>query len=34
VTWGRESDTLSEHEKQLAQALGRRVADIARKLSP
>ena len=33
VSWGRESDTLSEHEKQLAQALGRRVADIARRLA-
>jgi len=33
VSWGRESDALSDHEKQLAQALGRRVADIAKKLA-
>jgi len=33
VSWGRESDALSDHEKQLAQALGRRVADIAKRLA-
>lgn len=33
VSWGRESDALSDHEKQLAQALGGRVADIAKRLA-
>jgi len=33
VSWGRESDALSEDEKQLAQALGKRVADIAKRLT-
>lgn len=32
VSWGRKNDELSEDEKQLAQALGARVADIASKL--
>ncbi len=33
VSWSRESDALSDDEKQLAQALGNRVADIARRLA-
>ena len=33
VTWGRKSDSLSAEEKELAQALGARVAGIARKLN-
>lgn len=33
VTWNRETDQLASEEKQLAQALGRRVAGIALKLS-
>jgi NAD(P)H dehydrogenase (quinone) len=33
VTWGRDADKLSNDEKTLAQALGRRVAEIAGKLS-
>ena len=33
VSWSRESDALSNDEKQLAQALGNRVADIARRLA-
>lgn len=33
VSWGRESDALSDHEKQLARALGGRVADIAKRLA-
>jgi NAD(P)H dehydrogenase (quinone) len=33
VSWSRESDALSDDEKQLAQALGRRVADIAKRLA-
>jgi NAD(P)H dehydrogenase (quinone) len=33
VSWGRDSDALSDHEKQLAQALGGRVADIAKRLA-
>lgn len=33
VTWGRNPDALSEDEKRLAFALGRRVATIARKLA-
>jgi len=32
VSWSRKNDELSDDEKQLAQALGARVADIARKL--
>jgi NAD(P)H dehydrogenase (quinone) len=32
VTWNRKPDSLSEEEKQLAQALGKRVADLARRL--
>lgn len=32
VTWGREADKLSSDEKILAKALGKRVADVARKL--
>ncbi len=32
VTWGREADKLSDDEKTLARALGRRVAAIAAKL--
>lgn len=34
VTWNRESDSLSPDEKVLARALGKRVAEIALKLSP
>ncbi len=33
VTWNRNPDSLSDEEKQLAQALGKRVADIARRLA-
>jgi len=33
VSWSRKNDELSEDEKQLAQALGARVASIAQKLS-
>ena len=33
VTWNRKPDTLSDEEKRLAQALGRRVADLARRLA-
>ncbi len=33
VSWGRKPDTLSEDEKALASALGKRVATIASKLS-
>lgn len=33
VTWGRNADPLSEDEKRLAFALGKRVADIANKLA-
>ena len=33
VTWNRSPDTLTADEKQLAQALGRRVAGIAQKLA-
>jgi len=33
VSWSRKNDKLSEDEKQLAQALGARVASIAQKLS-
>lgn len=32
VTWSRNNDTLSEDENTLARALGRRVADVARRL--
>lgn len=32
VTWGREADKLSEDEKKLARALGKRVGEIAQKL--
>ncbi len=32
VTWNRKADSLSDHERQLARALGRRVAEIAKKL--
>ncbi len=32
VTWSRDPDTLSDDEKSLARALGRRVADIAQRL--
>ena len=33
ITWNRKSDTLSDDEKHLARALGKRVADIARRLA-
>ena len=33
ISWNRKADKLSEEEKQLARALGRRVADTARKLA-
>jgi NAD(P)H dehydrogenase (quinone) len=33
VTWDRKADSLSEHERELARALGKRVATIAQKLS-
>ena len=33
VTWNRKADTLTEHERELARALGRRVAAIAKKLA-
>ena len=32
VTWNRKADSLSDHERQLARALGKRVAEIAGKL--
>jgi len=32
VTWNRKADTLSDDERTLARALGRRVAEIAKKL--
>ena len=32
VSWGRDPDSLSDEEKRVAQALGRRVADIAQRL--
>ena len=32
VTWNREADALSDEEKELARALGRRVADVAQRL--
>lgn len=34
VSWNKESDNLSEDEKRLARALGKRVADIAVRLEP
>ncbi len=34
VTWGRDPDVVSEDEKALATALGKRVAEIAAKLGP
>jgi len=33
VTWNRNNDTLSDEEKLLARALGKRVAEIAKKLA-
>ena len=33
VTWNRDPDELSEEEKRLASALGKRVADVTRRLS-
>ena len=33
ISWNRKADKLSDDEKQLARALGQRVADVARKLS-
>ncbi len=33
VSWNRKSDSLSEEEKDLARALGKRVAEIARRLA-
>jgi NAD(P)H dehydrogenase (quinone) len=33
VTWNREADVFSDEEKTLARALGKRVADIAKRLS-
>jgi NAD(P)H dehydrogenase (quinone) len=33
VSWNRDADQLSSEEKQLARALGSRVAEIAKKLS-
>ncbi len=33
VTWNRNPDSLSDEEKQLAQALGKRVANIAQRLA-
>ncbi len=32
VTWNRKADSLSDHERHLARALGKRVAEIAKKL--
>ncbi len=32
VTWNKKADSLSEHERELARALGQRVAEIANKL--
>ncbi len=32
ISWNRKADRLSDDEKQLARALGQRVADVARKL--
>ena len=33
VTWNRDADALSDEEKEIARALGKRVADIARRLA-
>jgi NAD(P)H dehydrogenase (quinone) len=33
VSWSRKADSLSAHERELARALGRRVAEIAQKLA-
>lgn len=33
VTWNRDADALSDEEKELARALGKRVADIAKRLA-
>lgn len=33
VTWNRKADALSDHERDLARALGKRVAEVAQKLS-
>ena len=33
VTWNREADALSDEEKELARALGSRVADVAQRLA-
>ena len=33
VTWNRDVDELSAEEKRLASALGKRVADVARRLT-
>ncbi|MGI9270441.1 MAG: NAD(P)H:quinone oxidoreductase [Woeseiaceae bacterium] len=33
VTWNRKADALSDEERELARALGKRVADIAQKLN-
>lgn len=33
VTWNRKADSLSEHERELARALGKRVATVAKKLT-
>jgi NAD(P)H dehydrogenase (quinone) len=33
VTWNRKADSLSKHERELARALGKRVASIAQKLN-
>ena len=33
VSWNRKADSLSDHERQLARALGKRVAEIANKLA-
>ena len=32
VTWNRKADSLSDHERHLARAIGKRVAEIAGKL--
>lgn len=34
VSWNRQSDALADEEKQLARALGKRVAETAKKLGP
>ena len=33
VTWNRKADSLSDHERELARALGKRVAEAAQKLA-